>query len=72
MGQSTLFYGFISIDCSHVFFLLLSQRFDFENTVTSKFMNRQTAVKLPIKNKGSAFLFTDTVTTSISVLTGAE
>jgi len=42
------------------FFLLLSQRFYFENTVTSKFMNYQAAIKLSIKNTGSAFWFTDT------------
>lgn len=35
-------------------------------------MNRQTTVKLSIKNKGSASLFTDRVTTSVSVLTGVE
>lgn len=42
------------------FFLLLSQRFDFKNTVISKSMNKQTAVTLSIKNKGPTFLFTDT------------
>lgn len=32
----------------------------FENTVTSKFMTRQTAVTLPIKNKEATFSFPDT------------
>lgn len=32
----------------------------FENTVTSKFTTRRTAMKLPIKNKGATFSFPDT------------